>query len=111
MKSASSNRLSNKSGRGSIHEGLLFSPLTEALLNTSHYNDNEKNVTGVVRLSLFKGHCTVNGRKSPKSLYNEKLATYTVEDTFDHDAAVGFIHLWGLPTKVYAQVNREADSG
>lgn len=92
-----------------IYEGLYFSPLTEAL--NAFIDETQKNVTGVVRLSLFKGHCTVNGRKSPKSLYNEKLATYTVEDTFDHDAAVGFIHLWGLPTKVYAQVNREEDSG
>ena len=51
-------------------------------------------------MKLFKGHAIVEGRKSEYSLYDEKLATYTTDDEFDHDAAVGFIKLWGLPTKV-----------
>ncbi|MFZ2348165.1 MAG: argininosuccinate synthase, partial [Lactococcus chungangensis] len=44
------------------------------------------------------------GRKSPNSLYDENLATYTAADEFDQDAAVGFIKLWGLPSQVNAQV-------
>lgn len=58
-------------------------------------------------MKLFKGHAIVEGRKSPFSLYDEKLATYTAEDQFDHQAAVGFISLFGLPTKVYSIVNGE----
>lgn len=92
-----------------IYDGLYFSPLTDAL--NAFVDQTQQNVSGIVRVSLFKGHCTVNGRKSPQSLYNENLATYTADDTFDHDAAVGFIKLWGLPTKVYAQVNRDNASG
>ena len=67
--------------------------------------DSQKTVNGVVRVKLFKGHAIVEGRKSENSLYDEKLATYTSEDEFDHSAAVGFIKLWGLPTKVNSIVN------
>lgn len=87
-----------------IYNGLYFSPLKEAL--DAFVDQTQQNVSGLVRVSLFKGHCTVTGRKSPQSLYDEELATYTAEDTFDHEAAVGFIQLWGLQTKVNAQVNR-----
>jgi argininosuccinate synthase len=67
-------------------------------------------VTGLVRVTLFKGQAIVTGRTSPYSLYNEKLATYTEEDTFDHQAAVGFIKLWGLPTHIYANVHMEEEN-
>ncbi len=56
-----------------------------------------------MRLSLFKGNCTVVGRRSPYSLYVEELATYGGGDQFSHDAAVGFIRLWGLPMEVAAR--------
>lgn len=69
--------------------------------------ETQKNVTGTVRVKLFKGHAIVEGRKSEYSLYDEKLATYTAQDEFNHDAAVGFISLFGLPTKVYSQVNQK----
>ena len=85
-----------------IYEGLWFSPLTNAL--QAFLKDTQKNVTGTVRVKLFKGHAIVEGRKSPNSLYDEKLATYTSDDEFDHAAAVGFIKLWGLPTKVQSIV-------
>ena len=49
----------------------------------------------------------VEGRKSPNSLYNEKLATYSKEDQFNHNSAVGFIELWGLPTIVASEVNKK----
>ena len=85
-----------------IYEGLWFSPLRPAL--EAFLKDTQKFVTGTVRVKLFKGHAIIEGRKSPYSLYNEKLATYTKEDEFDHGAAVGFINLWGLPTKVNSMV-------
>lgn len=88
-----------------IYNGLWFSPLKDALL--AFLKETQKNVTGVVRVKLFKGHAIIDGRKSAFSLYDEKLATYTSEDEFDHQAAVGFISLFGLPTKVYSIVNNQ----
>ena len=88
-----------------IYEGLWYSPLKDALLG--FLKETQKTVNGVVRVKLFKGHAIVEGRKSDNSLYNEKLATYTTEDEFDHSAAVGFISLWGLPTKVNSMVNNK----
>lgn len=85
-----------------IYDGLWFNPLTDALI--AFLKSTQKYVNGVVRVKLFKGHAIVEGRKSENSLYNENLATYTSADTFDQDAAVGFIKLWGLPTKVHAEV-------
>ncbi|GAB7387988.1 argininosuccinate synthase [Bacillaceae bacterium] len=87
-----------------IYEGLWFSPIKSAL--EAFVEETQKFVTGTVRVKFFKGHATVVGRKSASSLYSFELATYNPEDQFDHNAAVGFIKLWGLPTKVYATVNK-----
>ena len=89
-----------------IYNGLWFSPLKPAL--EAFLKETQKTVTGVVRVKLFKGHAIVEGRKSEYSLYDEKLATYSAADEFDHNAAIGFIHLWGLPTKVNSIVQNEA---
>ncbi len=88
-----------------IYEGLWFSPLNKAL--KAFLDQTQVYVNGVVRVKLFKGHAIVEGRKSPNSLYDENLATYTKADEFDHDAAIGFIKLWGLPTKVSSVINNE----
>lgn len=85
-----------------IYNGLWFNPLTEALV--AFLKTTQQYVNGTVRVKLFKGHAIVEGRKSPNSLYDEELATYTSADTFDQEAAVGFIKLWGLPTQVSAEV-------
>lgn len=90
-----------------IYNGLWFSPLTEALI--AFLKTTQKFVNGTIRVKLFKGHAIVEGRKSPNSLYDENLATYTSADTFDQEAAVGFIKLWGLPTKVHAEVNAKIE--
>ncbi|MBK3495207.1 argininosuccinate synthase [Viridibacillus sp. YIM B01967] len=87
-----------------IYEGLWFSPLRPALV--AFLKETQTYVNGTVRVKLFKGHAIVEGRKSPNSLYNEKLATYTKEDEFNHASAVGFIELWGLPTVVNSMVNK-----
>ncbi len=88
-----------------IYEGLWFSPLTPAL--EAFLQETQQYVNGTVRVKLFKGHAIVEGRKSPNSLYDEKLATYTSEDEFDQSASVGFIKLWGLPTEVHSSVNKK----
>lgn len=68
----------------------------------------QANVTGTVRVKLYKGSATVIGRKAPRSLYRFELATYDEQDAYDHSAAVGFITIWGLPTRIGAAVAREA---
>jgi len=89
-----------------IYDGLWFNPIREALY--AFIKETQKYVNGTVRVKLFKGHAIVEGRKSPNSLYNEKLATYSKEDAFNHASAVGFIELWGLPTVVASQVNNKS---
>ena len=87
-----------------IYNGLWFSPLRKAL--DGFVNETQKNVTGTVKLRLYKGNLTVSGRTSPFSLYDTKLATYTSDDTFDHSSSEGFIKIYGLPLKTYHKVNR-----
>ncbi|GEK34619.1 argininosuccinate synthase [Kurthia sibirica] len=89
-----------------IYNGLWFSPLRDAL--QAFIKETQQYVNGTVRVKLFKGHAIVEGRKSPNSLYDEKLATYTKEDEFNHNSAVGFIELFGLPTKVNSIVNNNS---
>jgi argininosuccinate synthase len=85
-----------------VYYGLWYSPLREAL--DSFFQKHQCRVSGTVRIKLAKGSAQIVGRKSPYSLYHEKLATYSDADQFDHDASKGFITLWGLP---YTTVSRQ----
>ncbi len=85
-----------------VYNGLWFTSLHEDL--AACIQSSQRYVTGTVRLKLFKGACTVVGRKSPYSLYSYGLATYDKDDVFDQSAAVGFIHIWGLPVKTQARI-------
>ncbi|MBF0521869.1 MAG: argininosuccinate synthase [Candidatus Omnitrophica bacterium] len=78
-----------------IYYGLWFTPLKEQL--DAYFNKVHENTTGTVRLKLYKGNCTVVGRKSPYSRYKEKLATYGKGDVFDQKLAAGFNALWATP--------------
>ncbi|ODS32341.1 MAG: argininosuccinate synthase [Candidatus Scalindua rubra] len=89
-----------------VYNGLWFSTFHQDMV--AYVLSNQRFVTGTVRLKLFKGTCSVVGRKSPLSLYNHSLATYDTGDTFEHDAAVGFIKIYGLPTKTQAQIQLKA---
>lgn len=86
-----------------VYNGLWFSPLKKAL--DAFIEETQATVTGTVRVKLHKGTYQPVGRKSEQSLYDLDLATYSPDDAFDHNAAKGFIKLWGLPTKVYSKVN------
>ncbi|GAB7308603.1 MULTISPECIES: argininosuccinate synthase [Enterococcus] len=88
-----------------IYDGLWFNPLTDALI--AFLKSTQVYVNGIVRLKLFKGNVICEGRKSENSLYDENLATYTSADTFDQHAAIGFIKLWGLPSKVHAEIQAQ----
>jgi argininosuccinate synthase len=91
-----------------IYNGLWFGGLSRDL--SAYIQSTQRYVTGTVRVQLYKGHLQVVGRKSPHSLYNLSLATYDKGDTFDQSAAVGFIHLWGLPVATQAQVQLLPDA-
>jgi len=84
-----------------IYNGLWFSAFHQDLFQ--FVLSNQRFVSGLVRVKLFKGKATVVGRKSEHSLYSKKLATYESGDLFDHDAAQGFIRLWGLSQQTQAQ--------
>lgn len=85
-----------------IYNGLWFSAFHQDL--AQFVVSNQRFVSGQVRVKLFKGKATVVGRKSDFSLYSKKLATYETGDLFDHDAAKGFIRLWGLGQQTQAQL-------
>jgi len=90
-----------------IYNGLWFTSLHQDL--AAYVKSSQRYVTGTVRLKLFKGNCTVVGRKSPFSLYDYGLATYDKGDQFDQSASPGFIHIWGLPVRTQAQVQSASD--
>jgi len=85
-----------------VYNGLWFTSYREDL--AAYIESSQRFVTGTVRLKLHKGGATVVGRKSPYSLYRYDLATYDKGDVFDQSAAVGFIHLWGLPARTQARM-------
>ncbi len=87
-----------------IYRGLWYSPLKEAL--DGFIQKTQERVSGEVRIKLFKGNAIIVGRQSDNSIYAPDLSTYGAEDEFDHKAAEGFIYIWGLPTRVWAQKNR-----
>lgn len=84
-----------------VYNGQWYSPLREAL--DAFIESTQAYISGEVRLKLYKGSCTVVGRRSAYSLYEHALATYDEGDTFDRNCAAGFINLWALPVKVWAQ--------
>jgi argininosuccinate synthase len=94
-----------------VYNGFWFSPEREAL--QALVTETQRDVTGVVRLKLYKGNIIVAGRKSPKSLYDPATATMEGEEstrqrtdspwrTYDQSDATGFIHLNALRLKVRA---------
>ena len=91
-----------------IYNALWFSPATQAII--AYIKETQKVVNGIAKVKLYKGHAQVVARQSANSLYDENLATYTSADSFDQDAAIGFIKLWGLPTQVNSQVNHPFDN-
>ena len=88
-----------------VYYGLWFSPLREAL--DGFVDVTQRNVTGEVKMKLFKGQCTPAGVKSPNSLYQTDLASFKMGAEYDPTDATGFIRLFGLQTKVAAIVNRK----
>jgi argininosuccinate synthase len=86
-----------------LYEGEWFSPLCTAL--RAFIDSTQDVVTGQVRLKLYKGNMIFAGSKSPYSLYDASLASFTTGPLFSHNDSTGFINLFGLPTKVRARLN------
>lgn len=81
-----------------VYNAQWYSPLRKSL--DAFINEAQQTLSGTVRIKLYKGNATVNGRKSDNSLYDEKLATYEEDDEFDQSLSEGFVRLWGLPLEV-----------
>jgi len=90
-----------------VYYGFWYSP--ERLALQSLVEESQKNVTGTVRVKLYKGNIMVAGRKSPVSLYNPRIATMEADPTkaYNQDDATGFIRLNALRLKVAAKVQRK----
>ena len=89
-----------------VYYGQWFSPLREAI--DAFVNVTQQNVTGTVRLKLYKGRCSLAGTKSPYSLYRPDLASFKMGAEYDPTDAKGFIRLFGLPLKVAGIVSRQS---
>lgn len=81
-----------------VYYGQWFTPLRRAL--DAFIDETQQNVTGSVKLKLFKGNLSIAGRKSTFSLYREDLATFSADTVYNQKDAEGFINLFGLPMKV-----------
>ena len=92
-----------------IYDGLWFSPLKEAF--DAFVDQSQEFVTGEVRLHLEPGSCTIDGRRSPHSLYDYELATYDAADTFRHEDSAGFVRLWGLGIETWSARQAAKRSG
>lgn len=88
-----------------VYYGLWFGGLRKPI--NAFIDETQKFVTGTVRVKLYRGNCTVVGRKSKYSLYDTGLATYAKGDQFDHTSAVGFIYCWGLPDQTAARAQKK----
>ncbi len=86
-----------------VYNGQWFCPVREAL--DAFIDSTQKNVTGTVRMKLFKGRAIAVGVKSPNSLYSDELASFEMGAEYDQTDAIGFIRLFGLPMKVNGVVN------
>ena len=94
--------VSNKFGE-LLYNAQWFSVLRESL--SAFIDKTQENVTGTVKLKLYKGNIINSGISSPYSLYSEQTASFGEDDDFNQEDAQGFINLYGLPTKVRAKMN------
>jgi len=92
-----------------IYGGQWFTPLREAL--SAFVDSTQAAVSGTVRIKLYKGAIGAAGVKSPKSLYNASLASFTTGELYSHADAKGFVRLYGLPVLVRALMEQEKKGG
>ena len=90
-----------------VYNGEWFTPLRESLC--AFVDSTQENVSGKVKLKLYKGNMINAGSSSQYSLYNENIASFTTGDLYNHNDAEGFINLFGLPLKVRALMKETAN--
>jgi argininosuccinate synthase len=88
-----------------VYNGLWFTRKREAL--DAFINKTQENVTGTVRVKLYKGSCVVVGRKSDVTLYEPDIATFDKSHLYDQKDATGFLNIFGLPIKVESLLKRK----
>jgi argininosuccinate synthase len=88
-----------------VYNGQWFTPLREAM--SAFFDVTQQNMTGTVRLKLYKGNVIIAGRKSPYSLYREDFATFEEDEVYNQADSRGFINLFGLPITVQALLKQE----
>ena len=92
-----------------IYDGKWFTTLMDSLM--AFVDKTQENVTGWVKLKLYKGSIRGAGSYSPYSLYNESIASFTTGELYNHQDAQGFITLVGLPLKVRAMMEQQVGRG
>ncbi|MBI5285115.1 MAG: argininosuccinate synthase [Chloroflexi bacterium] len=90
-----------------IYNGLWFTAHHQDL--AAYVASTQRHVSGAVRMRLHKGQAVAIGKKSPRSLYSYQLATYDRGDQYDHNAALGFIKVWGMPVAQQARTQLLAE--
>jgi argininosuccinate synthase len=85
-----------------VYNGLWFTPLREAF--DAFVENTQQNVTGSVKLALYKGNLSIVGRKSEFSLYSDDLSSFTMGESYDQKDAKGFIQILGLPARTRARL-------
>jgi argininosuccinate synthase len=88
-----------------VYYGQWYTPLREAL--SAFVDSTQQNVTGDVKLKLYKGNIIPAGATSPYSLYDEDIATFAEDEVYDQKDSAGFINLLGLPIQVQARLNEK----
>ena len=92
-----------------VYQGFWFGPLKKAL--DSFIDVTQTSVNGKVKIRLHKGNAVVIGRSSANnSLYREDLATYSKDDIFNHKQAEGFIYMWGMSNRIWAELNSKMNN-
>ena len=92
-----------------IYDGKWFTTLMDSLM--AFVDKTQENVTGWVKLKLYKGSIRGAGSHSPYSLYNESIASFTTGELYNHQDAQGFITLVGLPLRVRAMMEQQVGKG
>ena len=89
-----------------VYQGFWYGPLKSAL--DEFISSTQQSVNGRVKIRLYKGNAVIIGRSSThNSLYREDLATYSKDDSFDHESARGFIYMWGMSNKIWAESHKK----
>jgi argininosuccinate synthase len=90
-----------------VYNGLWFTPLREAL--NAFVDQTQQNVTGSVKLGLYKGNISVSSRQSDYSLYATDLSSFTMGESYDQKDAAGFIRILGLPARTQATLRKRQE--